>query len=361
MHRPPLKNLLQLYSLGAIFLLVIGFWWLWSGQRVTRFERLTNWSRASTSSTTIAEINCLWRSQLNGACVADPTQVAQPVVAVMIENHVAARPQAGLVDAAIVYEVPVEANYTRFLALYPLGADIKKVGPVRSARPYFLDWLAEWGKKPLYMHVGGSPAALEKISDRNILNINEMYRGWYFWRSSDRAAPHNTYTSASLWQKAWDDYKGGTAVASSSWHFSTGTVRCEFNCTSKIAVSFLPPAFAPTWQYVSSTNQYARYQMGEPHRDDDGRAIMADTVIVQFVPTRVLDEVGRLGLDTIGEGEAVVLHNRLFIHSRWRKTGLRAPTEWLHDGRGGDDTPIDLKPGKIWIEVVPRNRPVTFE
>lgn len=341
----------QIIGAGAfclLFLVGLGIW-LWNGQEARRYERDNEVKPA-----VIAD-DCRYRSTLNGACVADATLVDQPVVTVMIENHVAARPQAGLAAAEIVYEAPVEANYTRFMALYPLSAKVVKAGPVRSARPYFLDWAAEW-PRPLYAHVGGSPDALDLIVARNVFDLNEMTRGWYFWRSSDRSAPHNTYISSELWQKAWADYKGGTDPARAKWAFATDTEWCKTNCVSTITASFLPPSYAAEWRYNTSTGRYGRWQIEGKHADQDGTQIEADTIVVQRVHETVLDTVGRLDVDTIGQGEALVFSRGAVQIGRWRKTSLNSPTEWV----SGDGSPMKLAPGKIWIEVVPQTGDVEY-
>lgn len=342
----------QLIGLAAFGLLVlVGIvFWLWNGQETRRYER------EESAEESMNVVDCEYRSTLNGACVASAVAAHQPVVAVMIENHVAARPQSGLAAAEIVYEAPVEGNYSRFMALYPLDASVVKAGPVRSARPYFLDWLAEW-PRPLYAHVGGSPDALDLIVDRTVFDLNEMTRGWYFWRSTDRSAPHNTYISSDLWQKAWVDYKGGTEPARTSWKFSTNSEWCKIDCVNNLKVDFLPPSYAAEWRYSTSTGRYGRWQIEGKHADQDGVHIMADTIVVQKVQEKVLDAVGRLGLATIGEGEAMVFSRGGVQVGRWRKSSLAAQTEWI-DANGA---PMTLAPGKIWIELVPQNGRATYE
>ncbi len=341
----------QLIGLGVFALLVMAgvIFWLWNGQEARRYERENDLEEA------VIVPDCRYRSTLNGACVADATLAEQPVMAVMIENHVAARPQAGLAQAEIVYEAPVEGNYSRFMALYPLGTKVVKAGPVRSARPYFLDWAAEW-PRPLYAHVGGSPDALDLIQARNMFDVNEMTRGWYFWRSSDRSAPHNTYISSELWQKAWADYKGGTDPARAKWVFATSTEWCKANCVSTVTVTFLAPAYEAEWRYNTSTGRYGRWQIEGKHVDQDGTQIEADTIVVQRVRAKVLDEVGRLEINTIGEGEALVFSRGAVHIGRWRKTSLNSQTEWI----SGDGSPMKLAPGKIWIEVVSQNGDVEY-
>ena len=57
-------------------------------------------------------------------------------IAVMIDNHTGAWPQAGLNQAYLVYEAIVEGGETRRMALFK-GVTDDKIGPVRSARHYF--------------------------------------------------------------------------------------------------------------------------------------------------------------------------------------------------------------------------------
>lgn len=316
--------------------------------------------------------DCSYRRILDGVCVKTPSLVNPQLVVVMIENHFEARPQSGLAEASVVYEAPVEANYTRFLVIYPANAEVKKIGPVRSVRPYYLDWIAEYGT-PMYMHCGGSPDALNLIKQRDIFDLNEFYRGWYYWRDESRAAPHNVYTSSELWNKALgvyandsylnDVYEGWSFVTSTLNHSTTqppdhiksgvGSSGGEVVKWSggQITVSFLPPIYEAVWKYNSSTNQFDRYQMGSRHCDADGKCISADNVIVMNVDKKVLDEIGRLQVTTIGQGEAIVFKNGIDYLGTWNKSGTDSRTRF-YDVNGEE---IKLNPGRIWIEVVPQD------
>ncbi|HBU07020.1 MAG TPA: hypothetical protein DEB09_02960 [Candidatus Magasanikbacteria bacterium] len=311
--------------------------------------------------TTSTPANCNYRRILDGVCVAMQTDINPKLVAVMIENHSEARPQSGLVDASIVYEAPVEANYTRFLAIYPADMIVKKIGPVRSARPYYLDWLGEYGT-PMYMHVGGSPEALDIIKARNIFDLNEFYRGWYYWRSEDRSAPHNAYTSNELWGKAVGVYGEENYLNDiyGGWKFGT-TIEQQNNRTTQdlveeITVSFLPPVYEAVWKYSSTTNQYERYQMNKPHVDQDGRQIVADNVIVQKVQAKVLDEIGRQEITTVGKGDLLVFKNGEVITGYWQKNSSSSRTKFF-DNNGEE---IKLNSGKIWVEVVSQMNSLSF-
>lgn len=305
---------------------------------------------------------CENRRNLDGVCLKKNEKDPDRLVAVMIENHTDARPPSGLARAAIVYEAPVEANITRFLAIYDSAADAPEVGPIRSVRPYYLDWAHEY-HTPLFVHVGGSPEALEKLqmldSRELIFDMDEFYRGWYFWRSDNRIAPHNTYTSGDLWRKAVKDHEDAYVDGGfEAWKFSSEPRgECEESCASGIIVSFAPPAYQPVWTYNTSTKNYDRYQSGRPHADSDGTSITADTVIVQRVKVRVLDDVGRRAIATVGSGEATVFVYGHAIQGTWKKDSVEGRTRWF-DVEGKE---IELSPGKIWIEIVSREMRITTE
>ncbi len=346
---------------GIIFVAGIGLI-LWFGYSYFLNKKFTNMSILGFGPEPIVEdeINedCEFKRMLDGICVETEEEINPNLIAIMIENHTDARPQSGLVDASIVYEAPVEANYTRFLAIYPADLEVDKAGPVRSARPYYLDWVYEYGD-PMYMHVGGSNEALALIKQYDIFDINEMTKGWYFWRSEDRYAPHNTYTSFELWNKVLEKYSDERVenidelewwqfTTSSPDHFITLSPTNTDKYASEITVSFLPPVYEAIWKFNSSTGKYDRYQMEGVHRDQDGRKIKADTIVVQHVESEVIDNIGRIAIDTIGEGEAEVFYDGLVFAGTWKKEDRKSRTKFYNES--GEE--IKLKPGKIWIEVV---------
>lgn len=114
-------------------------------------------------------------------------------IAVMIDNVGDARPQTGLNDAYMVYEIIVEGKQTRLMALYK-GTNLDKIGPIRSSRHYFLDYALE--NDAIYVHYGWSPKAKSDISSLGVKNINGIYESSSsFWRVKDKSAPHNVVTS----------------------------------------------------------------------------------------------------------------------------------------------------------------------
>ncbi len=341
-----------MYSLAVIvFACAIGLlgWFVW--QYFGNIEN-PNLSTGVETQNFASLQKCEFARALDGVCVESAEKMNPKLIVVMIENHPDARPQSGLSKASIVYEAPVEANYTRFMAIYPADAAVEQIGPVRSARPYYLDWVSEYGQ-PMYMHCGGSPDALNKIKDYGILDVNEFYYGKNFWRSPSRLAPHNVYTSSELWNNAVVSYNDRGSLITDNvewWTFGEcgiQNVECGTASTSSIMVDFLAPSYVVEWKYNSSTEKYERSQAGEEHRDADGSLIVADTVIVQHVKTRVLDEIGRISMETIGTGVVEVYFDGVKIAGTWKKIDRTSRTRFYNELR----EEIKLKAGKIWVEV----------
>ena len=94
----------------------------------------------------------------------------RPVIAT-INNHPLARPQSGLAQADVVYEMLAEGDVTRFLALYQSEIP-ESIGPIRSARSYFID-IAK-GLDAFYIAHGYSPEAKSMLEKKVVENINGM-------------------------------------------------------------------------------------------------------------------------------------------------------------------------------------------
>jgi hypothetical protein len=274
-----------------------------------------------------------------GVCLGNGA-VPSPAVAVMVEHHPAARPQAGLSHARVVYEMPVEGQYTRFLAIFDAGDAVSRIGPVRSARPYAVSVAEEYGAIP-YMHVGGSADALEQLTHSTLVDVNEFYAGELFWRDDSRYAPHNVYTGSEMWSKV-----SSTAIRTGSGWVFGNMPACIASCAEHVSFVYAD-TFRPEWRFTSSTGRYMRFESGEPHRDEE-RQIAADTVIVQFVSSTVLDSVGRLAIDTFGTGTAWILRDGYKIDVVWHRDSLSPRTRW----QTVDGKDVQLKPGTIWVQMV---------
>ena len=296
-------------------------------------------------------------SALDGLAVTKRADINPQVIAVMIDNHPDARPEYGLSEAKIVYEAPVEGEFTRYMAIFDSTQNVLQVGPVRSARPYFLDWLQEYGGG-LYMHSGGSPDALSLIDQRNIFDANEFYRGDYYWRGSDRLAPHNLYTKSDFWQALISKYATSTdkMQTSSAWKFSA-TIAQPSDAQNAIKIAYNQD-YVVSWNYDPAAMNYVRYINGVKYTDADGSEVRARNILVQYVSVGVLDNEGRKAIATVGSGDARVLRKGAVIQASWTKKSLTDRTRFY--AAGNLNSEIILLPGATWVEVVPQNASVTI-
>lgn len=298
-------------------------------------------------------------NRLDGQGLNSATEDVTSTLAVMIDNQVAARPQSGLTSAKIIYEVPAEGNITRFMAIFDSRETVDKVGPVRSARPYFLDFASEYGKA-LYVHVGGSPAALAELdTTQNLYDVNEFYFGSYFWRASDRNAPHNVYTSSANWQKLISKKNYYNLASWDGLNFATNTsatVSSTGDNVSQAKVAYSKD-YEVSWQFSSFTNLFEYYQNSQKFIDPDNQnPLAAGNVILQYVEDNILDDYGRLEIKTIGSGDARVLKDGKIILGSWKKTSATGRTRF-YDKFGNE---IKLNPGVTFIQIIPSSAKITI-
>lgn len=272
------------------------------------------------------------------------------VFTVMVENHTASRPQSGLSEADVVYEALVEGGFTRFLAVFDSLQDVKAIGPVRSARDYYLWWAQEYNK-PLYAHVGGSPKALDMIAKQGVVDCDEFYHGNIFERVTWRSAPHNTYVGVSdlaLCQPTKPE--AGLFRGIESWKYSNEKIFTDDKVIN-LQISYSQNKnYDVEWQYNEEEGVYYRFNAGQPHLDkNNNKQITAKNVIVMEVLSRVIDDIGRLELNNIGHGPVIIYTQGTKQKGEWKKDHYSDRTRFV-DKDGND---LLLSPGNTWIQVVP--------
>jgi len=284
------------------------------------------------------------RRLLDGVYVEKGKENIFPI-AFMIDNHVDARPQAGLEKAQLIIEAEAEGGITRYLAVFASDEDLEKIGPIRSARPYFIDWAKELSA--LYVHVGGSPDALAKMIKENTLHINEFYNGEYFWRGTDFVAPHNVFTS----REKMSEYLAGKELETGKffeWKFKDDAKKEDVGTSSSISIDYVIPDYVVRWQYKADTNNYTRYLGGKKHLTVNDTELIAKNVIIQYVKGEVLDEAKRQSFEHIGTGKALVCLDGFCYKGTWKKKSAEARTRFYTE----NDEEFEFNAGKIWVEVV---------
>lgn len=278
--------------------------------------------------------------------------------AVVIENHPDARPQSGYTKADVVYETLAEGGITRTLAIFQ-SQDSNEIGPVRSARLYFIDWLSEVGA--IFSHVGGNIDALDEIAAKNIPDLNQFAYGNYYWRSTDRYAPHNVYTTTEKLISAAK--KAGLAVTSQNlkWYgFKKDAETKDRPASQKVTVDFSTAQFVASWDYDPQTNEYSRSIAGVSAKDKaTGEQVKAKNIIVQLeTMSPMVTRTGEQGVKmaTIGSGSGFLFQDGKATKITWKKTDRNSLTR-LTDEAGNE---IKLNPGQTWIEVAPLDAGVSY-
>ncbi len=321
----------------------------------------TTVTTTTVATTTERDLTGLAKNDLSGLYI-DEEKIADRPFAVMINNHRKAMPQSGIEDADIIYESLAEGGISRLVAIFK-DFDSKKIGPVRSARHYFIEFAFD--HDALYVHYGQSPQAGAAFRDWDVAHLNGLsYLDTIMcFQDPKRRRPHSTFTSykglkAGLKSKKYRDKVEENFP--SKLEFNDEFVEIEGSQAKKVNLDF--SRYQKAWfEYDEKAKQYARFQFKDKQIDAvSGNQLMTDNIIIQLVDMWNIkgDKEGRIDMKLIGSGKGYYVAGGEYIPIKWEKKAHRKPTKYfLEDGK-----PLKINPGKTWIEVYPSNRnKITFE
>lgn len=307
-------------------------------------------------------------------------------IGIMVENHEEARPQSGISSADVVYEAVAEGGITRFLTVFYCQS-AEQVGPIRSARTYFLDFISEYGQNPLYAHVGGAntsgPAdALSQIESYGWANFNDLNQfsiGFpTFWRDYDRlghtaATEHTMYSTtekllafAKTSRKLGVENEDGTAWDKGfvAYSFKDDVAVAQRPASQTIHLEFWEKysAYAIDWTYDPTTNLYKRNNGGAPHidRNSNQQLTAKNIVVLKMIESNADDGYENnlhLLYKTKGMGKAIIFMDGKQTNGTWRKDSRTSRT-LLFDSNGAS---IKLDRGTIWFEILPTDGILTVK
>lgn len=313
-------------------------------------------------------------------------------IAVMIDNHSGAWPQANLNKAYLVYEIIVEGGETRLMAVFK-GQDLEKIGPVRSSRHYFLDYALE--NDAIYVHHGWSPQAQANIAELGVNNINGIQESSKdFWRVKDKSAPHNLFTSTASILKIAErkGYRTETTKESVLKYVAT-----EFNLTDKYKLEkveeieeaensaevnktaekeddtktkaivantiTIPHSKLQTvkYEYNEKTKTYDRYARGKIQTDYiTGETVTTKNIIITMCDNYTLQDSenkGRQGLKNIGTFDGYYITNGTAIPIKCIKTSREVQTVY----KDLDGNEINVNDGNTFINICPTDAKIEIE
>ncbi|NLM09733.1 MAG: DUF3048 domain-containing protein [Clostridiaceae bacterium] len=287
-----------------------------------------------------------------------PKEGTRPV-AVMIDNEGSeVLPQGGLGQAQIVYEALVEYGDTRYMALFWDNLP-DYIGPVRSARHYFLDYAMEYDS--IYTHVGWSDYAYRDLELYKIDNIDGVMSNAYgvFWDlTNDRSNYHDTYTNRERINKFLEksDYSLSTEK---NFPLTYNTEDVNYENGESAKEIFIKYSINSTcgYYYDEEAKNYKRTRLGEFHIDrNTNKTIRAKNIIILFVDNKPIegDKYGRQHLNTTGSGKGYYISNGVKQDITWIKTFRTSQTRYLDENKNE----ITINPGQTWIQIVPPNAEV---
>ena len=233
----------------------------------------------------------------------------------IIENSRQARPQSGLSQSDFVYEVMTEGGITRFMALFNSNYS-EKIGPIRSARYYFLDLAKEFDLP--FLHCGGSYDATETIeADSSLKSINEMVNGSYFSRDTERVAPHNLYTSTENIEKLLDTKTfNETKMRKLTFNDDYWANESLENCLSLDLK--LSNYYSTSYKY--SESGYIKSMDGTEAIDAaTNEPLIFDNIVVQLTNIKNRETEEYMDIDLVGSGDAIIISNGQYVKGTWNK------------------------------------------
>lgn len=288
-------------------------------------------------------------------------------IAVVINNIRDAWPHSGITSADVIYEVLAEGDVTRLIGIFQSEMP-ETVGPIRSARDYFIDFSLNHGA--IFVHHGSSPSGLDRMHNLNVARLDGMFlEGNAFWRDTSnpywanrgtRSLEHSSYTG-------WENVQTQISVSNFRDYIDNPEIGFSFDelstdlATSGSAHHITVPfsaSYPRTFIFDEELNQYRVENREGPHMDAlSQEQVTVANVLVQFTSIWIVDDAGRRGVATVGEGRGYLAREGYVVPVRWAKSGHSLPMHWYFEN--GD--PVVLAPGATWINVVDNSVGITFE
>ncbi|TCZ78456.1 DUF3048 domain-containing protein [Paenibacillus albiflavus] len=292
-----------------------------------------------------------FRMPLTGLPATELMQT-RPVL-ITVENSPPARPQSGLNHADIVYEVLAEGEITRFLAIYQ-SQSVETIGPVRSMRPYFVQ-IGD-GYDAVLVHAGWSPDAMAMMQQKKSNHLDQVYGDdQFYWRSNERKAPHNLYTSTAKIQEGVVKRKFRQDWNVQSLNFASENTKMFLDQSGQsVEIPYLM-GYTVSYEYDVTNRLYKRSMLGKPHLDKEtSEQLTTKNLLIIEANHKVLDNEGRRDVDVLGPGKGIILQEGRAQNITWER----------HDGiirayLNGKEIP--LLPGNTWVQIVPTGTKVKIE
>ncbi|NLL70566.1 MAG: DUF3048 domain-containing protein [Epulopiscium sp.] len=296
---------------------------------------------------------------LTGLWIDEKAAKRRPV-AVMINNHKRAWPHHGLAQADVIYETLAEGEMTRLMAIFQ-DFDAEKIGPIRSARHYYLDFAFD--HDAIYVHYGQSIYAHRAFKELNVENLNGL--SWLdeimCWRDMERwktkGQEHSAFTNAEKIMTAWN--KVGYRSERQKdfpliFHFFEEDTIIEGENANEINLPF-SYYLTSEFKYDVGLKKYKHFQSGEVHIDANTQEQLAfKNILIQLTDIWTIPNDPNFcrDMNLLTEGEGFYITNGKVMPVKWNKTSHHSPTQFVDlEGK-----PLQINKGNTWISIYPKNQ-----
>lgn len=312
-------------------------------------------------------------SSLTGEII-DKKLWKQRPLAIMLPTDKAAQPQYGIGNAGVLYECMEEGDMSRQMAIIEDWHDIETLGNVRSCRDYYVYWALEWD--PILVHFGGPYYLADVVSSDDVYNITGCAVNSTssapgcnaFYRTSDKAVPHNAYTSgAKLIEQCenlgyslthnFDNFRAEHFLYAKGGKNTLADAQGSFDAT-QVSLAKAFPYTKSSLEYDEATGLYKKNLYEKAQCDGTtGEQLTFENVIIQFAHYEVRDAKGYLSFQCHDDShDGYYITNGKAVHIKWGKSGDYSPTKYYYD----DLTQVEFNPGKTFIAVVQDDRSVNI-
>ena len=296
----------------------------------------------------------LAKSRLTGEYIDKEVAKLRPY-AVMFNNHKAASPHSGISEVDVLYECLTEGGITRLMGICQQFT-VDRIGSIRSARHYFVSFAKDWDA--IYIHIGGSQLAENKISELKIADLDGKYGigNTLIYRDKSKKAPHNAFTSADRIAKSVNikefrtEYEG---KEDNHFTFNDEEVVLEGDVANNVTIKFSAYT-SPYFVYDSNEKLYGRFQFGKEHVDyNTNEQLKFKNIIIMAVEEKTIDKDGRQDMSIKNNtGDGWYISCGKMVKIKWKKNESDSSMQF-QDLEGNL---LSINAGKTYIGVIPLER-----
>lgn len=300
---------------------------------------------------------------INGLPVTDLASVSARPVAIMINNIKTATPQAGIGSADLLYEIEVEGDITRMMAVFANPADVPEIGSIRSLRHDFIDLAGAFGA--IVVHFGGSYAAYDQVMFQKTDHIDSTNADYAYWRDaawrSSRGYEHSVKTTGENLLKAIDKLgiSNQNTNGNRAWFYfqpSADIVPATGSSAVKVTAPFSNYAVS-TFTYDEASKTYKKGQFNADQIDEStGKALQfTNVLLLQTTVTQFNGDI--LKEYDLTSGSGYYLTGGAYEKITWKKGGTLQP--WIFTRADGSE--LTLNRGKIYIGILRNTKTITIK